>query len=142
MALSNTAIPKYYGAFRDAVVRGDIVVNKEVSMQPIITTIGDDIITETLIDFDNKKTAKYIFDIGRSGNFLNRIFERLRILIIAKHYCIQVKEFLKLPLSLIFRPLHISLNCSKKSQVSHQKNTVNKSGILNVLKIQFFKQIE
>lgn len=33
MALSNTAVPKYYGAFRDAVVRGDIVVNKEVSMQ-------------------------------------------------------------------------------------------------------------
>lgn len=33
MALSNTAVPKYYGAFRDAVLRGDIFVNREVSMQ-------------------------------------------------------------------------------------------------------------
>lgn len=33
MALSNTAVPKYYGAFRDAVLRREIPVNKEVSMQ-------------------------------------------------------------------------------------------------------------
>jgi phage terminase large subunit-like protein len=33
MALSNTATPKYYGLFRDAVVRGDIPVNKEISME-------------------------------------------------------------------------------------------------------------
>ena len=33
MALSNTAVPKYYGAFRDAVMRGEIPVNNEVSMQ-------------------------------------------------------------------------------------------------------------
>lgn len=33
MTLSNTATPKYYGAFRDAVLRGDIPVNKEVSLQ-------------------------------------------------------------------------------------------------------------
>lgn len=32
MALSNTAIPKYYGAFRDAVIRGEIPVNQKVSM--------------------------------------------------------------------------------------------------------------
>lgn len=31
--LSNTATPKYYGMFRDAVLRGDIPVNKEVEMQ-------------------------------------------------------------------------------------------------------------
>lgn len=31
--LSNTAIPKYYGAFRDAVLRGEIEVCREVSMQ-------------------------------------------------------------------------------------------------------------
>lgn len=29
--LSNTATPKYYGQFRDAVLRGEIVVNKEIS---------------------------------------------------------------------------------------------------------------
>jgi phage terminase large subunit-like protein len=33
MALSNTATPKYYGEFRDAVIRGEIPVNKEVSME-------------------------------------------------------------------------------------------------------------
>jgi phage terminase large subunit-like protein len=33
MALSNTAVPKYYGMFRDAVIRGDIPVCKEVSME-------------------------------------------------------------------------------------------------------------
>ena len=33
MALSNTAIPRYYGAFRDSVLKGDIPVCKEVSME-------------------------------------------------------------------------------------------------------------
>lgn len=33
MALSNTAVPKYYGEFRDAVLRGEIPVNQEISMQ-------------------------------------------------------------------------------------------------------------
>lgn len=33
MALSNTAVPKYYGMFRDAVIRGEIPVNREVAME-------------------------------------------------------------------------------------------------------------
>lgn len=33
MALSNTAVPRYYGAFRDAVIRGEIPVCQEVSME-------------------------------------------------------------------------------------------------------------
>lgn len=33
MALSNTAVPRYYGQFRDAVIRGEIPVNREVSME-------------------------------------------------------------------------------------------------------------
>lgn len=33
MALSNTAVPKYYGMFRDAVIRGEIPVNKEIAME-------------------------------------------------------------------------------------------------------------
>jgi len=33
MSLSNTATPYYYGLFRDAVLRGDIVVNREISME-------------------------------------------------------------------------------------------------------------
>lgn len=33
MSLSNTATPVYYGKFREAVLRGDIPVNKEISME-------------------------------------------------------------------------------------------------------------
>lgn len=33
MALSNTAVPRYYGQFRDAVIRGDIPVCEEISME-------------------------------------------------------------------------------------------------------------
>ena len=33
MALSNTAVPKYYGMFRDAVLRGDIPVCETISME-------------------------------------------------------------------------------------------------------------
>lgn len=33
MALSNTAVPLYYGQFRDAVMRGEIPVNKEISLE-------------------------------------------------------------------------------------------------------------
>ena len=33
MALSNTAVPIYYGQFRDQVIRGEIPVNQEISME-------------------------------------------------------------------------------------------------------------
>ena len=33
MALSNTAVPTYYGQFRDAVIRGEIPVCREISME-------------------------------------------------------------------------------------------------------------
>jgi phage terminase large subunit-like protein len=33
VALSNTAVPTYYGQFRDAVLRGEIPVNREISME-------------------------------------------------------------------------------------------------------------
>lgn len=33
MSLSNTAVPKYYSQFRDAVLRGEIPVNKEISQE-------------------------------------------------------------------------------------------------------------
>jgi phage terminase large subunit-like protein len=33
MSLSNTAVPTYYGQFRDAVLRGDILVCREVEME-------------------------------------------------------------------------------------------------------------
>ena len=33
MSLSNTAVPYYYGMFRDSVLNGDILVNREISME-------------------------------------------------------------------------------------------------------------
>ena len=33
MKLSNTATPRYYGQFREAVLRGEILVNNEISLQ-------------------------------------------------------------------------------------------------------------
>jgi phage terminase large subunit-like protein len=33
MALSNTAVPRYYGIFREAVLRGEIAINREISME-------------------------------------------------------------------------------------------------------------
>ena len=33
MSLSNTAVPIYYGQFREAVIRGDIPVNREIAME-------------------------------------------------------------------------------------------------------------
>lgn len=33
MSLSNTAVPIYYGAFRDAVIRGEIPVNREITLE-------------------------------------------------------------------------------------------------------------
>ena len=33
MALSNTAVPKYYGEFREKVIRGEIPVNEKISLQ-------------------------------------------------------------------------------------------------------------
>lgn len=33
MALSNTAVPRYYGEFRDAVLAGEIPINHEISME-------------------------------------------------------------------------------------------------------------
>lgn len=46
MALSNTATPKYYGKFRDAVLRGEIPVCKEIEMQ--MQRIDDHIADPTL----------------------------------------------------------------------------------------------
>ena len=51
MALSNTATPKYYGRFREAVIRGDIPVCKEISMQ--MNRI-DDLIANPNFYYDDK----------------------------------------------------------------------------------------
>lgn len=59
MALSNTAVPKYYGEFRDAVIRGEIPVCYEISLEmnridDLIANPGiyyDDMAVEGFIDF-------------------------------------------------------------------------------------------
>ena len=57
MALSNTAVPKYYGAFRDAVIRGEIPVNREVSME--MNRI-DDLIANPGIYYDDQAVEGWI----------------------------------------------------------------------------------
>lgn len=57
MALSNTAVPKYYGQFRDAVMRGEIPVNKEISME--MNRI-DDLIANPGIYYDDKAVEGWI----------------------------------------------------------------------------------
>ena len=57
MALSNTAVPKYYGMFRDAVLRGEIPVNREISME--MNRI-DDLIANPGIWYDDQAIQGFI----------------------------------------------------------------------------------
>lgn len=57
MALSNTAVPKYYGQFRDAVIRGEIPVCKEISME--MNRI-DDLIANPAIYYDDQAVEGFI----------------------------------------------------------------------------------
>lgn len=57
MALSNTAVPIYYGKFRDAVIRGEIPVCKEVEME--MNRI-DDLIENEGIYYDDKAVEGFI----------------------------------------------------------------------------------
>lgn len=57
MALSNTAVPIYYGQFRDAVIRGEIPVNKEISME--MNRI-DDLIANPGVWYDDQAIQGFI----------------------------------------------------------------------------------
>lgn len=57
MALSNTAVPKYYGQFRDAVIRGEIPVCREVSME--MNRI-DDLIANPGVYYDDQAVEGFI----------------------------------------------------------------------------------
>ena len=57
MGLSNTATPKYYAEFRDAVMRGEIPVNREVSME--MNRI-DDLIANPNIWYDDEAVDGFI----------------------------------------------------------------------------------
>lgn len=57
MALSNKAVPRYYGEFRDAVIRGDIPVNKEIAMQ---MNLIDDLIADPNMYYDDQAIEGFI----------------------------------------------------------------------------------
>lgn len=57
MGLSNTAVPVYYGKFRDSVLRGEIPVNREISLE--MNRI-DDLIENPNIYYDDKAVEGFI----------------------------------------------------------------------------------
>lgn len=57
MALSNTAVPIYYGQFRDAVIRGEIEVCQEISQE--MNRI-DSLITNPAVYYDDKAVNGFI----------------------------------------------------------------------------------
>lgn len=57
MSLSNTAIPVYYGKFRDAVIRGDIPVCEEISLE--MNRI-DDLIANPGVYYDDEAVEGWI----------------------------------------------------------------------------------
>ena len=57
MALSNIAVPKYYGMFRDAVMRGEIPVCREIEME--MQRI-DDLIANPGIYYDDSMVEGWI----------------------------------------------------------------------------------
>ena len=57
MALSNTAVPKYYGRFREAVLRGEIPVCREISME--MNRI-DALIDDPIYYYDNLAVEGFI----------------------------------------------------------------------------------
>lgn len=57
MGLSNTAVPIYYGQFRDAVINGDIPVNREIAME--MNRI-DALIANPNIYYDDQAVEGYV----------------------------------------------------------------------------------
>lgn len=57
MSLSNTATPKYYGQFRDAVIKGEIPVCNEISME--MNRI-DDLIANPGVYYDDQAVEGWI----------------------------------------------------------------------------------
>ena len=57
LSLSNTATPKYYGQFRDAVMRGEIPICEEISLE--MNRI-DSLIENPGIWYDNEAVEGFI----------------------------------------------------------------------------------
>lgn len=76
MSLSNTAVPIYYGQFREAVMRGDIPVNREIAME---MNRVDSLIANPSIWYDNEAVEGFVrFCEGEltltDGSDLNLLF--------------------------------------------------------------------
>ncbi|UVK59297.1 terminase [Gordonia phage Pherobrine] len=57
MGLSNTAVPRYYGQFRDSVLRGEIPVNREIALE--MNRI-DDLIANPNMYYDDESIEGFI----------------------------------------------------------------------------------
>ena len=57
MALSNTAVPLYYGRFRDAVMRGEIPINENIEME--MNRI-DDLIANPGVYYDDRAMDGFV----------------------------------------------------------------------------------
>lgn len=57
MSLSNTAVPIYYGRFRESVIRGEIPINREIAME--MNRI-DDLIANPGIYYDDQAVEGYV----------------------------------------------------------------------------------
>ena len=57
MSLSNTAVPKYYGMFRDAVLRDEIKINKEIAMEMLRI---DELIENRGVYYDDQAVEGFI----------------------------------------------------------------------------------
>lgn len=57
MTLSNTAVPIYYGRFREKVIRGEIPVNREISMQ---MNLIDSLIADKRYYYDDKAVEGFV----------------------------------------------------------------------------------
>ena len=85
MALSNTATPKYYGEFRDAVIRGEIPICKEIEME--MNRI-DDLIRNPGIWYDDQAVEGFIMYCENELTLTNG--ENLTLLPIFKVWAEQV----------------------------------------------------
>ena len=85
MALSNTDTPKYYGEFRDAVIRGEIPICKEIEME--MNRI-DDLIRNPGIWYDDQAVEGFIMYCENELTLTNG--ENLTLLPIFKVWAEQV----------------------------------------------------
>ena len=73
MALSNTAVPIYYGQFRSAVMRGEIPINKEIAME--MNRI-DDLISNPNIYYDDEAINGWIDFCEEELTLTDGVFSR------------------------------------------------------------------